>query len=256
MSKLVAAYLWAWKNYESGKKSLETVRKFYPDADLFINVDYEGDIENYSSIGTELNATVSRNKFQIGYCGNFGNINVGYECWSKESAFEWVNSFYNVCKKTDANYIFILEEDDFLLKPVSMLNEDVSIGIHPTVPSPTGVYRANSIAEEFYTYSMEVGGITKCPGFGAGGGTFLNREHFIDSWDRVKDGLWDNYDHLKSVQKIIGWEDFLVQYILMLGGYTITQNHMLCEHWEVPNWKEYEIVTGLKDHTLINLDQL
>lgn len=256
MSKLVAAYLWAWKNYESGKKSLETVRKFYPDADLFINVDYEGDVENYSSIGTELNATVSRNKFQVGYCGNFGNINVGYECWSKESAFEWIRGLYDACKKTDAKYMFILEEDDFLLKPVSMLNTEVSIAIHPTCPSPIGVFRPNGIPDAFYDYIMDAGGITKSPGFGAGGGSFLNREQFIDAWDKIKDGLWENYDRLKAINKIIGWEDFLVQYIFMLGGYEITQNHALCEHWEVPNWNEFEIVTGLKDHTLINLEQL
>ena len=256
MSKLVAAYLWAWRNYESGEKSLASVRKFYPDADLFINVDYEGDLYSYKAVGQRLEATVTRNKFQIGYCGNFGNVNVGYECWSKEAAFEWVSGFYNACKNTDAKYIFILEEDDFILKPVSMLSEDVSIGIHPTFPSPIGVYRANAIADIFYEYSMEVGGVTKCPGFGAGGGTFLNREHFIDSWDKVKDGLWEKYDELKSVQKIIGWEDFLVQYIMMLGGYPIDQNHRLCEHWEVPNWNEYEIVTGLKDHTLIDLNGL
>lgn len=252
MNKLVAAYLWAWRNYESGKKSLKSVKTFYPDADLFINVDYDGDFENYRFIADELNAKITRNKFQIGYCGNFGNVNVGYECWSKESAFEWINGFYTACKNTDAKYIFILEEDDFILKPVSMLNEEVSIAIHPTVPSPAGVYRPNQIADEFYTYAMEVGGITKCPGYGAGGGTFLNRLQFIDSWNRVKGGLWGKYDYLKSVQKIIGWEDFLVQYIMMLGGYQITQNHKLCEHWEVPNsWMDFEIVTGLKDHSLI-----
>ena len=43
MSKLVSAYLWAFRNYESGKVSVNSLKRFYPDADIFINVDYEGD---------------------------------------------------------------------------------------------------------------------------------------------------------------------------------------------------------------------
>ena len=40
----------------SGKKSAQTLRKFYPDADLFFNVDYEGDVEGYTKVGEELGA--------------------------------------------------------------------------------------------------------------------------------------------------------------------------------------------------------
>ncbi len=34
---------------------------------------------------------------------------------------------------------------------------------------------------------------------------------------------------------------------MQLGGHEIIQNHQLCEEWEIPNWKDFEIVTGLKD---------
>ena len=33
----------------------------------------------------------------------------------------------------------LFEEDDFVLKPISILNEEFSMAIHPTSPSPTGV---------------------------------------------------------------------------------------------------------------------
>jgi hypothetical protein len=40
----------------------------------------------------------------------------------------------------------------------------------------------------------------------------------------------------------------------MLGGYQVIQNPNLCEHWEIPEgWQDFEIITGLKDHTLIEL---
>ena len=35
----------------------------------------------------------------------------------------------------------LFEEDDFVLKPISILNEEFSMAIHPTSPSPTGRMR-------------------------------------------------------------------------------------------------------------------
>ena len=40
---------------------------------------------------------------------------------------------------------------------------------------------------------------------------------------------------------------------MMCGGHEIIQNDKLCEHWEVPNFYSFDIITGLKDHTLIKL---
>ena len=137
MSKLVSGYLWAWKNIEAGTKSVNSLRKFYPDADIFINVDFEGDNENYKKICDDINATYSKNDFQLGYCGNFGNVNVGRDCWSKESTFEWVRGIYEACLKTDSKYMLLLEEDDFVLNKCTILNQNFSMAIHPTAPSPT-----------------------------------------------------------------------------------------------------------------------
>ena len=253
MSKLISGYWWAWKNIESGKKSMQTLRKFYPDSDLFINVDYEGDVDGYQKVGNELSAIVTRNNFQVGYCGDFGNVKVGYSHWTKEKSVEWLRGLYEACKKTDSKYMMLFEEDDFVLKPISILNEEFSMAIHPTSPSPTGRMRPNPIPNRFKQYSKSVGGVDICPGYASGGGTIFNREHYIDSYDRVLDLYTKNYDEFCKINKIYGWEDFLFQYILMLGGYEIIQNHQLCEHWEVPNFQEFEILTGCKDHNLINL---
>jgi hypothetical protein len=34
MNKLISGYLWAWTNYEAGEKSVNSLKKFYPDADI------------------------------------------------------------------------------------------------------------------------------------------------------------------------------------------------------------------------------
>ena len=94
---------------------MQTLRKFYPDSDLFINVDYEGDVDGYTKVGEELGATVTRNNFQLGYCGNFGDRDIGYDYWSKEKALEWLRGVYAACKKTDSKYMMLFEEDDQMM---------------------------------------------------------------------------------------------------------------------------------------------
>lgn len=252
MSKLISGYWWAWKEVEAGKKSAQTLRKFYPDADLFFNVDYEGDVDGYTKVGEELGATITRNSFQLGYCGNFGDRNIGYEHWTKEKAVEWLKGVYEACKKTDSKYIMLFEEDDFVLKPISILNEEFSMAIHPTDPSPVRS-RPNHIPAQFLDYSKSIGGIGSCPGYASGGGTIFNRKKFIDSYDRVLDNFTYVYDDFCKINKIFGWQDFMFQYIMMLAGYEIIQNPQLCEHWEVPNFEGFEILTGCKNHNLVKL---
>lgn len=253
MTKIISGYLWAYRNIQSGIKSLQTLRKHYPNSDLFINVDYEGDYDGYKSEGAKIKAKTTINNFQLGYCGNFGNVQVGRECWDRQATFEWFRGFYEACLATDSYYMILLEEDDFILKPISILEFDFSIAIHPTVPSPTGRIRPNFINQEFLDYSKQHGGVGECPGYASGGGSIVNREQFITAWNKCKDHFYNDYDQLVAVNKIIGWIDFSLQYVMMLGGYEVVQNPFLCEHWEVPNFEEFEIITGLKDHTLIEL---
>lgn len=253
MNKILSAYLWAWKNYESGETSIKSLKKYYPDADIFINVDYEGDFENYKILAKKYNAVLTRNNFQVGYCGDFGNVKVGKECWYREETFEWIRGLYEACKKCTTKYMIILEEDDFILKPLTILQSDFSMAIHPTDPSPIGVYRANHLPNEFMMYSYELGGTSSAPGYGAGGGCIFKPDEFVKSWEKAKDYLWRDYDSLKRINKIIGWQDFIVQFVMMIGGYEIIQNPYEAQPWEVENWYDFEIVCGIKDYTLIKV---
>ncbi len=254
MGKLISGYLWAWRNWEAGSKSVATLKKYYPDADIFINVDYDGDIDTYDKICNELGYTLSVNSFQLGYCGNFGDRNLGRECWPVESSVEWMDRLYNACLKTDSTYMLLMEEDDFVLKPISILSNSFSMATHPTYPSPAGVYRANHIPSEFITFIQENGGNCTSNGYAAGGGTIFNRHEMILSWEKTRSILIEKYDYLKAINKIIGWQDYLMQFVMQMGGYQIIQNDKLCEHWEIPDrWQTFEIVTGLKEHTLVSL---
>ena len=90
---------------------------------------------------------------------------------TKEKAVEWLRGVYEACKKTDSKYMMLFEEDDFILKPISILSDEFSMAIHPTAPSPTGRMRANAIPYQFKQYAEAVGGIGDSPGYASGGGT-------------------------------------------------------------------------------------
>jgi hypothetical protein len=126
------------------------------------------------------------------------------------------------------------------------------MAIHPTAPSPIGRMRPNNIPNEYIMHISNKGGNPISPGYAAGGGTFFNREQFIKAWETHKDSFWNDYDYLAGVNKIIGWADYILQFIMQLGGYEIIQNAKLAEHWEVGDkWNQFEIITGMKDKEII-----
>jgi hypothetical protein len=259
MSNLISVYIWAWKDYKSSEYIIKSVRTHYKNCEVFINVDNEGDHDNYKLLATKYHGHYSKNNIQVGYCGDHGHVKIGRECWPKENAFEWLNSLYNACKKSQSKYMLLVEEDDFMLRKLSILNTEFSMAIHASMPSAAGNWRPNYIPPEFLQFSKNHGGVDNCPGYGAGGGCVFNIKQFIDSWDKCNSILWDNYDYLKSINnvntKIIGWEDFILQYVMMLGGYPIIQNFCLAQAWEHNNWllennvygKPYEMVCGLSE---------
>lgn len=259
--KSISGYLWAWTDIDAGTKTVKLFKKYHPDSNMFINVDYDGDVDGYIKLGNEVGATVTRNNFQVGYCGDFQDRKIGKPCWTKEETFEWIRGLYDACKKTDSKYMMILEEDNFLLRPLSMLDTEFSMLVHASMPSAAGTWRPNSLPSKFMEFSKKHGGVGTAPGYGAGGGCIFNREQFIKSWDKAKPLLWEVYDEFKSYNKIIGWEDFIVQYVMMIGGYKIDQLYVAAQPWEHLNWQTepnckgnpYEMVCGLKDHTVITI---
>jgi hypothetical protein len=45
----------------------------------------------------------------------------------------------------------------------------------------------------------------------------------ILSWEKSKPLLVKDFDYLRSIDKIIGWQDYLMQFVMQLGGYKIIQ---------------------------------
>jgi len=260
MKKLLNAYLWGYKNSEAADHVFRKFREFYPDGDIYIKVDDGGDFEEYKKIAEKYHAECSKNAFKIGYPGNHQQHDVGRECWPMDNAILWCDNIYWACKKSDSKFMIILEEDTFILKPISII-KDNEFGIS------VFEYNTNQITGVLLNVIEQVGGNTNIEqnifglkGYGAGGGFIIDCEKWIVSWEKFRHILELNYDKISPQSKLIGWSDCLAQLVIMAGGYSVVQNPQMVQTWYherpdlYPNytdWRDCEIADYVKDIEII-----
>lgn len=246
---LLSGYLWGYKNYQAGDKSFETFRKFYPNGELYLKVDLGGDESNYKSVAEKYNANYSVNPINVGKCGDWDGVySVGRECWPLENTLVWLEGIYSACKKTKSKYMIILEEDVFLMKPISIIEQDFGIAI---------VKNTNQFPNRITKFISELNGNILTDGYGGCGGAIIDTKDFIKGYEIGIHKLKEEFDEIKTHSKLIGWSDMILQVIIMIGGGSVVVNDQLVEPWMeeqgwIPDsWKNYEMVNYLKDHTLL-----
>jgi hypothetical protein len=248
MGKIIDAYLWGYKNYEAADVSFRKFKEFYPNSNIFIRVDIDGDYENYEKVANKYNANISKTPIKIGYPGNFNEKNIGRDGWPKENTFEWLNGIYLACKKSTSKYMIILEEDVFILKPITILNGEFGAAI---------VRTNNTMPYPVMNFIKSLFGNTSYNKYGCCGGCIINVEDFIRGWEYTKDELWQQYDILLNQTKLIGWSDCVLQIIIQCSGSSIVINEQLVEPWMQSegwisdDWRNYEIINYLKDIEII-----
>ena len=265
--KLLNAYLWGFKNWEAADNIFRKFKEFYPDGNIHLQLDGNGDYDNYKKVADKWNTSIEINPFRVGRCGIFGDYaqtsdgpENNRECWPMENALLWCDNIYSACKKSDSKFMIIFEEDSFIIKPISIIkdNEFGMAGLE---------YNTNFIPDVLLNIIEQVGGNTDIPlnmfgqkGYGGGGGFIIDCKKWIVSWEKFRPILELNYDMNKNQNKLIGWADCLSQLVIMAGGYSVVQNPQMVQTWYherpdlYPNytdWRDYEIVDYLKDIEII-----
>ena len=247
-TKQISSYLWGYKNYEAGSKCIETFRKFYPNSDIFLRVDTDGDYDNYKKFTNKFNVDIDLQKKKIGYPGNYLEHDVGRDHWPYENLHTWLTSIYDCCKRTSSKYMIILEEDTFLMKPISIINNEFGIAI---------VLNNNPIPIRLTQFIMSVGGNTSSDGYGGCGGAIINTQDFIKGYDIAMEKLKIEFDDISKDTKLVGWSDMMIQVIIMCSGSEVVINQQLVVPWWGKDWlisgswENHEMVTCLKDITLL-----
>lgn len=97
--------------FESYKNVLNNLRKYYPNADVFIYFDpHREDTENYRNVANEYNCIFDVTDNEMSYINRNDSVET-----NEPKLTEWLRRLKHTCENTKANWILHLE-DDVLIK--------------------------------------------------------------------------------------------------------------------------------------------
>ena len=267
MSKsLLSCYLWGYDKPEAADVAFRKYREFYKDGTIHCTVDLGGLEKEFQEVCDKWGADLKVNPINVGRCGWMAHYEEYEEdspqseltrkCWPKENAFVWMDRLYEVAKTCGSKYLISLEDDTYILKPISILEKDFGIAVCE--------YNTNILHPSLLDMVHQLGGNTDIPlnrfgrkGYGAMGGFIINCEQFVESWDKFRPILDLNFDYLKDNHThLIGWVDVLPQITIMVGGYDVVMNKQQIQTWYpdrpdlypgFTHWKDYEIADFVKN---------
>lgn len=268
---LLSVYLWTWKKWKEADVAFRKYREFYSDGEIYCRLDTDGgEEENFQKVCDIWGAKLSVNPIRVGRCGWMGHyegydddkIEIQRECWPMENAFTWMDGIYDACKDTTSKYMIIMEDDTYINKPITILNEEFGIAV--------AEYNTNFLPDTLLKFVEVHGGDTDIPlnifgkkGYGGCGGFIINTEQFVEGWDKFKPILERDWELIRMNTHLIGWVDVISQLNFMVSGFKVVMNKQLIQTWygERPDlfptfthWKDYEIIDFLKDkETILSL---
>ena len=100
-----------WKYLNSYKNTLDNVRKYYPNSDIFIFFDgSRNDLQEYLEVAAKYNCIVSVRNNELGYINRLDNLEINLP-----KQLEWIDRMKSACKISESEWVMILE-DDVLIK--------------------------------------------------------------------------------------------------------------------------------------------
>jgi len=226
----------------SGEVTLKQMRKHYPDSYCMIlgvgNTDY-------FNLSKKYNTDYFESKNKLGYPKEpYG--------WRKKDILEFLEKFYIAFLRTNTTHMMYLEEDVLVLKNI-ILNDSIEIAGYKTC-YPDGSRFPNGFPDQFTKMIKDFSGVTpNINGYGAGGGTVMKVDTFLENYPKIKKFIEENIDYIQDkIYPTAGWIDcFLTWYYLLCGKkYTFNplfqevDNNFTIEN--APPW--LEVATGCKIH--------
>jgi len=265
---ILSGYLWGYDRPYTADICFKKFRESYSDGKLYFRLDVGGKEEEHKEICDKWGAKFLKNPMKVGRCGWMGHYEdweekgsdaLGRECWPKENAFTWMDGVYEAAKDCNSEYLIVMEDDTFILRPISVIEEGFGISVCE--------YNCNQLPNYLCNFIDEIGGDSDIPrnlfgrrGYGAMGGFIINCETFIKGWDKLKPILDERWDEIREQTHLIGWVDVLPQLAVMSVKGKVIMNTQHVQTWykERPDlypahstWEDYEIVDFLKDEHII-----
>jgi hypothetical protein len=210
-----AAYYQVYDNQPQTSRILNTFRSIYPNTHIRLLCDSGSD---HSELAKTHGCEYVHSPYHMGLWGhNHQDVVSGDHCygWDKEEAIEHINRWYSFAKSIDTTYMMMMEDDIYVTSEIKIINLEFPF---------TQVTPGNQLCDATREFCKKFNPNHTLDKYGCCGGHFLNRELYIECVDKTMSFIWDNYDHLLSIERHIGWPDTLHNLVFNLCGYTGIEN--------------------------------
>jgi hypothetical protein len=201
MKSQLGFYLWAYNNSESVNYILGKLRNSYPDSDLVLSSDNGS---NMSEIANKYNAKkYIHGKKSHGPCHK--SLEAGRYGWTVNEAKLWLDRLYEACQTITNDWVMLMEEDVLVKERFKFPAVDIIM-----IPNIK-----NAICTSGVEWVKSRGGKTNYPWYSAGGGSIINRQKFIEAYEKHIDSFTENYERIynDSMSQGIGgwgWNDSII----------------------------------------------
>ena len=203
------------------------IRNFHPNEFYFLGVDGSN---SYSYLSEQFNLHYRAYTKRVG--GPVGDY--GYRL---DGTLEFLNRFHTACINSNSSHIMMVEDDVWLVKPVTV-NPEWEMACHNISVGNEIPLVVRDKIKEFSGKEMSF------IRYGGGGGSIFKVSTFIENYDRIVPWFKDNFDAIQYYYPTIGYIDcFMNMYYYLCGkDYTINP-HLTDTHNHKPGF-DYEQFIG------------
>jgi len=242
----ISVYYQVYDNKNLTTKILSSFRKIYTDVHIRLLCDKGSD---HTELSKEMNCEYVYSNYHMGLWGwNHKDVVSGKHCygWTKEEGLEHISRWYNFAKSVKSKYILMMEDDIYVTKEISIINNDFVF---------TEVKPGNQLSDSIKNICNRFNQNHTLNRYGCCGGHFINRELYIDSVDKCLSFIDCSYDEMLSIDHHLGWPDTLNNLVFNLCEYVGIENTDYHEGFTNPENKAiFHDYTGRKEkwETLYN----
>jgi hypothetical protein len=186
-----------WKYLNSYKNTLDNVRKYYPNSDIFIFFDeFRDDLQEYLEVAANYNCIVSVRNNELGYIHRSDNLETNLP-----KQLEWIDRVKSSCETSESEWVMLLEDDVLIKREIrEWPSEDVGTCREYFRPGGGAIFRRevflDSIKKADISYLIRVIPNTSWAGDLLLEYIFRNNNIKHEKWiELAEPGYCDNTDH-------------------------------------------------------------
>ena len=213
MKSQLGFYLWAYSNADSVDYILGKLRNAYPDSDLVLSSDNGSDMSQIA----ENHSAIKYIHGEKSHGPSHKSLETGRYGWTVNEARIWIDRLYEACNSITNNWVMLMEEDVLVKERFKFPAVDLIM-----IPNIK-----NAICTSGMEWVKSQGGKTSYPWYSAGGGSIINRQKFIEAYEKHIDSFTENYERIytDSMNQGIGgwgWNDSIICVLMYAENATIS----------------------------------